>query len=218
MAAAWGVAGGLIALTSPAVAFIWGLFWCGSAVAAIWNRVRLGQPWHPGRLAAAALAAGLVVAPWLVRNYQIFHRFIPIKSNLAFELYQSQCVQDGGVLHDPIWQSHPNHGGNAALMEYARLGEMAFMDHKWEQFREAVRADPADFLDRVWNRFQEALLVYVPFNLNEEDRGGRRAEQIWYVRLFYPLPFVCLVGLLATAPFCRLSWPQWVVIWFISAS
>jgi hypothetical protein len=208
VAAAWGVVGGLIALATPAVAFIWGLFWCGTAITALWNRVRLGQPWHPGRLAAAALAAGLVVTPWIERNYQVFGRFIPIKSNVAFELYQSQCVQDDGVLHDPIWQSHPNWGGNAALREYAQLGEMAFMDRKWEQFRDAVRANPADFMTRMWNRFLEAMLVYVPFHTDDERR---HPDRTMYARLVYPLPFVCMIGLLATAPWCRLSWAQWVV-------
>jgi hypothetical protein len=208
-AAGWGVAGGLIALTSPAVAFIWGLFWCGTAVAGLWKRIRYGTQWHPARLAAAALCVGLVVAPWIVRNYRVFGRFIPIKSNLAFELYQSQCVQDGGVLHDPIWESHPNHGGNAALMEYAQLGEMAFMDRKWEQFRDSVRANTKDFLQRLWNRFLEAELVYVPFHTEDERR---RPDQTWYAGLVYPLPFVCLIGLVATAPWHRLSWAQWVVI------
>jgi hypothetical protein len=113
------------------------------------------------------------------------------------------------VLHDPIWSSHPNAGNNAALDEYVRLGEMAFMDRKWEQFRQAVKADPADFLQRVWNRFLEATLVYVPFNTADESR---RPDQIWYARLVYPLPFVCLVALLATAPWSPLSREQWIVI------
>lgn len=198
-AAGWGVVGGLLALTSPAVGLVWGL----SAAA---------EGRRPGRrlaLAAAAVAAVLTVSPWVVRNYLVFGRFIPIKSNLAFELYQSQCVQDGGVLHDPIFASHPYVGHNAALAEYARLGEMAFMDRKWQQFAEAVRANPKDFLERVWNRFVEATLVYVPFNPSDETRRPRRTL---CARLVYPLPFVCLVGLLATARWVPLNRVQWVVI------
>ncbi|HEY1379430.1 MAG TPA: hypothetical protein VGF55_21690 [Gemmataceae bacterium] len=185
-AAGWGVVGGLLALASPAVGFVWA--W----LAGIEGR-------RPGRrlaLAAAVAAAGLTVSPWVVRNYLVFGRFIPIKSNLAFELYQSQCVQQGGVLHDPIFAFHPYVGHNAALTEYARLGETAFMDRKWQQFAQAVRANPTDFLERVWNRFVEATLVYVPFNASDEIR---RPWRTWWARLVYPLPFVCLVGLLLTA-------------------
>jgi hypothetical protein len=209
VAAGWGVVGGLIALTTPAVAFIWGLSWCATAVSAVSKRARSGLAVPILSLAAAALAAAIVVSPWLVRNYQVFGRFIPIKSNLAFELYQSQCVQEGGVLHDPIWQSHPNHGGNAALFEYAQLGEMAYMDRKWEQFKDAVRANPGDFLQRIWNRLLEATLVYVPFNPEDERR---RPDQTMYARLVYPLPFVCLIGLVASAYWFPLGRAQWVVI------
>src|SRR5205807_1139324 len=123
--------------------------------------------------------------------------------------YQSQCLQPGGVLHDPIWATHPNFGNNPELREYVRLGEPAFMDRKWDQFAAAVRADPGDFLTRVGNRFVEALLVYVPFNTDDERR---RPEATFYARLVYPLPFVCLVGLAAVAPWHRPRREQWVVI------
>ena len=195
----WGVVGGLLALTSPAVGFVWGLF----AVA---------EARRPGRRTAAAIAliaAGLTVSPWVVRNYLVFGRFIPVKSNLAFELYQSQCVQEGGVLHDPIWAFHPNAGHNPALAEYARLGETAFMDRKWRQFADAVRANPTDFLKRVGNRLVEATLVYVPFSPTDEFR---RPRQVWCARLVFPLPFVCLIGLLCMARFDPPGRIRWIVI------
>jgi hypothetical protein len=199
VAGTWGVVGGLIALTTPAVGFVWGLF----ALADGWRR---GQR---STFAVSMLAAGLTVSPWVIRNYQVFGRFIPVKSNLAFELYQSQCLQEGGVLHEGIWQTHPNNAGSAAIREFAQLGETAFLDRKWEQFRNSVRSDPADFLNRVWNRFLEATLLYVPFNPADEFR---RPWLTWYARLIYPLPFVCLVGLAATALWRPLRREQWVVV------
>ncbi|HEX4589007.1 MAG TPA: hypothetical protein VH120_03700 [Gemmataceae bacterium] len=198
-AAGWGVVGGLLALTSPAVGFVWGLF-------------AIAEARRPARrlfAANAILAAGLTVSPWVVRNYLVFGRFIPVKSNLAFELYQSQCVQEGGVLHDPIWAYHPNAGHNAALAEYARLGETAFMDRKWRQFADAVRANPTDFLNRLWNRFVEATLVYVPFSPTDEYR---RPWQVWCARLVFPLPFACLIGLLCMARFDPPGRIRWVLI------
>ena len=201
VAAGWGVVGGLLALTSPAVGFIWGLF----ALASL--RVKPGgsRPAVP----VAVLVAGLTVSPWVIRNYHVFGRVIPVKSNLAYEFYQSQCLQESGVLHEGIWQTHPNHGGNASFREYAQLGEMAFMDRTWERFRDSFRANPSDFFSRVSNRFQEATLVYAPFDPREEYR---RPWMTWYARLVYPLPFVCIIGLAVTAlwrPLCR---EQWIVI------
>lgn len=185
-AAGWGIVGGLCALVSPSIGFVWGVF---ATVDGLRRRRRTG-------FATAVVAATLTVSPWVVRNYVAFGRFVPVKSNLGFELYQSQCVQEGGVLHDPIFQVHPNGGDNAERREYARLGEMAYVDHKSEQFRASVRSDPGDFLERLGNRFLEATLVYVPFNTADESR---RPWRVWFARLIYPLPFVCLVGLTVTA-------------------
>src|SRR5262249_44218731 len=85
-AAGWGAFGGFAALVNPAVAAAWA---CWTTVAAVRER----------RTALLAVAvAGLVVGPWVARNYLVFDRFIPVKSNLAYELYQSQCLQPDGVL------------------------------------------------------------------------------------------------------------------------
>ncbi len=199
MALGWGVFGGLCALTNPVVGFVWGLF----GLADGWRR---GQRTH---LALALLAAGVTVAPWVARNYFVFGRLLPIKSNLAFELYQSQCVQPGGVLHVPIFSSHPNAGDNAERREYRRLGEMAYLDRKWDVFSEAVRDVPLDFGRRTINRFLEVTLIYVPFNPAEESR---RPWRVRCLKVLYPLPFLCLVGLLLRSVRRPLAPAQWVVI------
>jgi len=198
-AVGWGIFGGLCALTSPIAGFTWGVLGLASA----WPRqTRL-------RFAVACLAAGLTVSPWVVRNYLVFGRFIPIKSNLGYELWQSQCLQRGGVLHDPIFNTHPYGSENQERREYRRVGEMAFLDDKWERFGKAVRADPLDFADRSASRFIEATLLYAPFN----PRDAKRYP--WMVglgQLAFPLPFLCLTLLLVTAPLRPLSRAQWVVI------
>src|SRR5579871_2893436 len=82
-AAAWGLFGGLCALASPIVGFCWGALTSADALGR--------RTWKP--LALALLAAGLTLTPWTVRNYVVFGRLIPVKSNAAYELYQSQCLQ-----------------------------------------------------------------------------------------------------------------------------
>jgi len=87
------------------------------------------------------------------------------------------------VLHNPIWQSHPNHGGNAALRSTPTRRNGLHGPHGAVQ--QAVRANPGRFsAAHVGNRFQEAILVYVPFNTAKRNR---RPDQTWYARLVYPL-------------------------------
>jgi len=197
-AAGWGAFGGFCALVSPIVGFAWGIL----SLAAGWRE-------HRTRLGIAALVAGLTITPWTVRNYLVFNRLIPVKSNLGYELYQSQCLQPGGVLHDPIWNSHPTNADNAERKEYKRLGENDFLIHKRHQFLQSVEADPADFARRVGNRFLEATLWYAPYTAYDEVR---RPWAVWLARLTFPIPFLSLLFLLASTRWQPLTPAQWTVI------
>jgi hypothetical protein len=195
----WGVFGGLCAMVNPSIA----LAWAGLTLL-------LGQRtagW--AKLAVTLLAAMLTLAPWTVRNYLVFGRLIPVKSNLAYELYQSQCLQDDGLFEASTGRLHPSTPGSQERHEYAALGEMAYLDRKWLQFRQAVSADPLDFCDRVASRFLGATLWYVPHHRLQESR---QPWVLWARRLTHPLPFLALVFLLCTAFNTPLGWPRWVVV------
>jgi hypothetical protein len=198
-AAGWGVFGGFCALVSPIAGFTWGVLSLASG-ARRQNRLHL---------VVAGLLAILTITPWTFRNYLVLGRLVPIKSNLAYELYQSQCLVPGGVLHDPIWRSHPTNGDNAERKEYKRLGEIAFLDHKREQFWQSVQANPADFARRVRNRFVEATLWFAPYNAFDEVR---RPWPVRASRVTHPLPFLALLMLLITACWRPLAPAQWIVI------
>ncbi|HTU23035.1 MAG TPA: DUF1559 domain-containing protein [Gemmataceae bacterium] len=198
-AVAWGVFGGLCGLINPVVAFAWGT---SAVVMAI--RQRAGS-----RLALAGLVAGLTLMPWTVRNYLVFDRLIPVKSNAAYELYQSQCLQKDGLLHHTTFASHPFASGGRERREYRALGEIAFLEHKKEQFCRAVAADPLDFLDRAACRFLGATLWYEPFNPVKE---AKRPWSLWFSRLTHPLPFVSLLVLLFANLWRPLHRWQWIVI------
>jgi hypothetical protein len=198
-ATGWGAFGGVCALISPVIGFTWGIL----ALAGGWRR---GQR---VRLALALLAAGLTVAPWVIRNYLVFGRFIPVKSNLAYELHQSQCMQAGGVLRAPAFSNHPSGHNGEERRWYQQVGETAYLDEKWHLFRDAVRANPGDFVQRVTNRFLAATLVYVPFNPSDEVR---RPGVLWLNRLAYPLPFLCLLVLVCTARWRPLTHAQRIVM------
>jgi hypothetical protein len=192
-AAGWGLFGGLCTLINPIVGLTWAVLslWDG-----FWQRA-----WS--RLALAVLVAGLTLIPWTVRNYLVFGRVIPVKSNLAFELYQSQCLQPDGLIRNTTFGLHPYGSATREGQEYLLLGETAYLERKRQQFRQAVSADPADFLRRVTDRLLGATLWYVPFDRAEE---ARQPWACWLSRLTYPLPFLALLVLAVSAiwqPLCR---------------
>jgi hypothetical protein len=198
-AAAWGLFGGLCALANPMIALVWGVL-----TLTLGGRQRV---W--ARLAVALVCAGLVLIPWAVRNYLVFGRLIPVKSNLAYELYQSQCLQPDGLMQETAWQQHPSNVNSPEHRAYLALGEGAYLERKWTQFAESVRADPEDFLDRVASRFLGATVWYVPHNRVQE---AQRPWLLWLRRLTHPLPFLALLVLLFTAVGAPLPWTHWPVI------
>jgi hypothetical protein len=161
------------------------------------------------RLALAGLVAGLTLLPWTVRNYLVFGHLIPVKSNLAYELYQSQCMQPDGLVQRRTLALHPYTAATREGREYNSLGEMAFLDRKREQFWEAVSSQPFDFLRRMARRFLAATLWYEPFNPPQE---ARRPWVLWLSRLAHPLPFLALLALVATSARRPLQRAQWVAI------
>jgi hypothetical protein len=197
-AAGWGLVGGLCTLASPVLGLAWGSFTLASLRQGTWVRP-----------AVALLTAALTLAPWAIRNYQVFGRLIPVKSNLAYELYQSQCLQADGLYQAATAPRHPSGAGSRERQEYRTLGESAYLDRKRQQFLEAVWRNPADFLDRVADRFLGATVWYVPFNRTEE---ARQPWALWARRLTHPLPFLALVFLLATAMGKRLHPAQWWLV------
>src|SRR5207237_6415508 len=113
----------------------------------------------------------------------------PVKSNVTYELYQSQCLQRDGLIQSTTWATHPYASAGRERQEYKALGEVAFLDRKGEQFRQAVRAEPLDFLDRLAYRSLGATLWYVPL---DRAAAARRPGALWLGRLAHPLPFLAL--------------------------
>ena len=198
-AALWGLFGGLCAMVNPIVGFVWGVM---SLVDGLRRRA-----WS--RLTIAALMAGLTLAPWTIRNYLVFGRWIPIKSNLMYELYQSQCMQADGLLQRKTFSKHPFCSNTRECEEYNRLGEIAYLDHKGDKFIAAVAADPADFLKRAAHRFLGATLWFTPL---DREKEARRPWVLLAKRVLHPLPFLGLGILLLTWFSQPLQWAQWAAI------
>ena len=180
--ALWGIAGGLSALTAPVLALVWAGLTTMLAVAA--RRIRL--------YASACLIACLVVAPWMARNAIVFHQLIPVKSNLAFELYQSQCLEKDGVLRFTTSSSHPYRSPDGIERRlYAREGETEYLHQKGIAFLQSVRENASSYLRRVGNRFAAATVVF-------DSYFGDQPSVVLAQRLIHPLPFAGLLLTLTT--------------------
>jgi len=198
-AGAWSLFGGFCVLVNPIVGLTWGVL---TAVIAIQDRAWRG-------LWIAALIGGLALTPWTAWNYWRFGRLIPVKSNLAYEFYQSQCLQPDGLIRRSTFAQYPGVANNAEASAYDALGEIAYLDRKAEQFRQALWADPAEFLNRVAARFLGATLWYVPFDPIQE---ARRPWTLWCSRVTHPLPFVALGILILVGISDRLNRTEWISI------
>jgi len=75
--------------------------------------------------------------PWTVRNYVQFHRFIPFRSNFPYEFWSG---------NNEIFDEHSREVNRITRYEqvhlYAKLGENAFLDEKWQKARNFVLSHP----------------------------------------------------------------------------
>jgi hypothetical protein len=95
------------------------------------------------------LAAALVVAPWLARNFQAFGKFVFVRDNLPLEMHMANNSESGG-----LW-TRSEHPGNdvQAMRRFQELGELRFMEEKQQQVRAFLREHPARFVLFTAERF-----------------------------------------------------------------
>jgi 4-amino-4-deoxy-L-arabinose transferase-like glycosyltransferase len=84
-----------------------------------------GQQWFAPGL-AALLGVLLVASPWFLRNYRTFHKFIPVRDGLWFEVY---CGNNADSWHWDPPGYHPS-DSDTEWREYQQLGEIGYMQLK----------------------------------------------------------------------------------------
>jgi hypothetical protein len=89
---------------------------------------------------------------------------------------------------------------------FTQLGEIAYLDRKWQQFRAAVATNPGSFSHRIVERFLAATLWYVPF----QEPG--RPWTLLLKRMTHAMPFLALVLLVLSSIGKPLRPAQWTVI------
>jgi hypothetical protein len=92
----------------------------------------------------------LVMAPWVVRNERMLHAFVPTRSNLGVELYESTMDRNDGF---PWGTTLPLWAGDPEFREFVRMGEIPFARMRDEEAKVRIRARPGVFLQRAMDRF-----------------------------------------------------------------
>ena len=146
--AGFGLLWGLVALSNAS------LLLClpATMIWILWPQVRT-----PGTLlrpvAGAALACvvfAVVMTPWVVRNEITLHAFIPTRSNLGVELYESTLES-----HDafPWGTAMPLWAGDPEFKRFVRLGEVEYARVRGNEAKARLRANPGQFWRFTRDRF-----------------------------------------------------------------
>lgn len=106
-----------------------------------WRLHRKKHPWFVRNVLAAIVFAA-IVSPWFVRNYRVFHHFIPFRDSIGLELY----IGNNG---ETFWWFAPLAGpwhNEAQWREYAQ-GELAYMYNRRREAEAFIRSHPATFIE-----------------------------------------------------------------------
>lgn len=145
------------------------------------------------RIRAVALVAVIsssLVLPWTVRNRVMMGSWMPIKSNGMFELWQSQCLDNDGVLDWRTTSEHPWPNNGKLRGEYRQWGEMEFIASYGTIVKQDIPAQPLKFFDRIAGRTLAATVWHMPY-------APRTIWPIWLQRIIFPLPVAAALFLLA---------------------
>jgi 4-amino-4-deoxy-L-arabinose transferase-like glycosyltransferase len=133
---AFGLLWGVVALTnSSLLSFL--------PVSGLWAWYRR---WKQGKSSLAGVALAFIffaamIAPWLVRNYETFGKFIFIRSNFGAELRLGN-----GPGADGTWMSWVHPSQNVVEMRrYQQLGELGYVAARRREALDFIRADYGRF-------------------------------------------------------------------------
>ena len=139
----------------------YGALWAFSAMAvlpflalwAIWPlHQRTAQALKLAVMTSVVFLAG--IAPWSIRNYLVFHKFIPFRSNFGLELWLSN---NPGVPDTWAGFLHPTEDPREAA-KYVRMTEIPYMDEKQSEAFAFMRTHPRDTMRFFFRRFADNWL------------------------------------------------------------
>jgi len=204
-AALWGLA----MLMNPAIGILFPflMFWL------VAQRRQASLAWWP-QAATATMMLALFLAPWTVRNYTAFSRWIPVKDNFGLEFWLGN---NSSVKRNWSPDRHPV-GDPQQMQQLLQQGEVRYMQAKQQEATEFIEAHPLAFLKRVLERVEDtwtglgdipsdrwvsalragkaylsfnsafSLLAFAGLFLVLRSRG-REAAPVWIAPLVFPVTY-----------------------------
>jgi len=189
--AGFGLLAGFAGLTEPSVLVLIPFLLAGAA----WRLAHAGKRWLvPGMVASLTLAA--TISPWLIRDAEVFHRFIPMRDSMGLELWMGNNGNSVRWTSDDI---HPLHDMKE-LAAYNQ-GELAYMDHKGQQARAYIDAHPSWY---AWMCARRAVYLwtgYWSFNRNYLAMEPTDPENVPFASCLTMLGLTGLVLMWRRSPF-----------------
>lgn len=129
----YGVLWGFALMTNPALLAVFPVL-----VGWLIYRIPSEGQFRGAKPAIAVLIAVVCCVPWTVRNFTVFHRLIPFRSNLSYELY---------IGNNENYDEHrrgmaPVITQDLETLRYLRMGEMAFMDEERRKALQFIASHP----------------------------------------------------------------------------
>src|SRR5581483_3543248 len=158
------------------------------------------KPWFV-RNAVAALVFVAVVTPWFVRNYEVFHRFIPFRDNMGMVL---RLGTRGQTSYWGAYELGPWHN-DAEWQQFQNLGELGYMEKEKRQAIASIKADPGWY---IWTTFRRAAFIWTGFWSLDRNYLAQEPFDPYNIPLCTTLTVLALIGLWR-AFYKRLSfaWP-----------
>jgi hypothetical protein len=149
----FGLLAGVAALTDPVVLAPLPFL----ALWALWRLFKVRRLWHAILPAmTAVLAVILVVSPWFIRNYCVFHRFIPFRDVFPLALrvgnvgdqFDMVTLQMGPWASDEQWQEFQKEGEILYMQNTSRVAMQYIRAHRREYDFSVARR-----IIYVWTKF-----------------------------------------------------------------
>jgi hypothetical protein len=108
-----------------------------------------GTEFHAKKPALVALSIAILCClPWTIRNYIVFHRLVPLRSNLPLELY---IGNNENYAPRAAWP--PQITKERELVRYFHMGEIGFMEEEKRKALAFMRAYPGVEVRLIADRF-----------------------------------------------------------------
>ena len=140
---AYGLLWGLAGLTEPIVLSVLPFL----SLWACHHLRRRGKRWFVPVM-TSGLAFIIVVAPWFIRNYRLFHQFIPFRDTMGLEWI---IGNSGDSFHWRPYEVGPWHN-EAEWDKFKRIGELNYMAEKKRQAFDFISGHPGWFARQTVRR------------------------------------------------------------------